>query len=747
LTEALLNQYVIESRECLEAASDALLELEKSPDSAESIDHLFRALHTLKGNAALFAFIPIVRVTHVAEDILSAVRQGHYALSQQLADQMFLLIDQVGAWVDAIESTEQLPADADDIMMDLLAKLNPYLAVHAEPGQSAANTNFNWISQLPDHAWFTPAATQENSLAAVVYTPDEGCFFTGDDPLLVMQDLPGICALHVEPVTQLPPLAELEIYQCRLRFLALSTAILSEVKAYCAPLYEQAVVQIVDNPHAESRTQQQGQADQRMFAQVIAAQLKVLESSDLFGANRSRLEACMQTVANTLRYMKMPEALAQFESLREAALKSRNAAELGDFLAAQLGAKATVGQEAAAAKAPIQPSRFVKVEQAKIDQLLNLIGEMTVAKNSLLYLAQQASGFSREFSRELKERFGEIEHIAQDMQDIATRIRMTPLSAVFQRLPKLVRDLARELNRQVRFSIEGEDTEADKNIIEVLAEPLLHMLRNSIVHGVESPEERIAADKNAEASISIRAFHRSDNVIIEVHDDGRGIDPEQVKRKAVASKLLSQAQADGLDQREVLRLIFMPGFSTTERVTDVAGRGVGMDVVKSAIERAGGSVEIGSTNGADSGTTVTLTLPLFIVSSQVMTIRVADQLFGIPMMQVRHTLRLPSARIRRIKKSETFVHRDEIFPLLRLHRLLNLPAALLGQQDEVSVLLVHLQQGTVGLVVDDFSEPMDVVLKPMSGILRGLNSFAGSALLADGSVLLILDLEELLDAH
>ena len=530
MTDALLTQYVIESRECLEAASDALLVLEKSPDSAASIDHLFRALHTLKGNAALFAFIPVVRVTHVAEDILGAIRQGHYVLSQSLADQLFDLIDQVGTWVDVIENTAQLPADADDSMMHLLDKLNPYLPALTVPSQPAANTDFSWVSQLPEHAWLVAPARHATNLTAIVYTPDEGCFFTGDDPLLVMQNLPGLCALHAEPVSPLPSLAELEIYHCHLRFLALSTAPLSEVKAYCAPLYEQTVVQVVNDSPAEPGTTDQGTADRRMFDQLIAAQLKVLESPDLFGANRTRLEACIQTVANTLRYMKMADALARFEALSEEAFESANTAHLGKFLYSLPSAKTTTVPNTAAAKAPIQASRFVKVEQAKIDQLLNLIGEMTVAKNSLLYLAEQASDFSREFSRELKDRYGEIEHIAQDMQDIATRIRMTPLSAVFQRLPKLVRDLARELDRQVQFNIEGEDTEADKNIIEVLAEPLLHMLRNSIVHGVESPEERITAGKDAEASISIRAFHRSDNVVIEVHDDGRGSDPEQVTR-------------------------------------------------------------------------------------------------------------------------------------------------------------------------------------------------------------------------
>ena len=194
MTDALLTQYVIESRECLEAASDSLLELEKSPDSAASIDHLFRALHTLKGNAALFAFIPVVRVTHVSEDILGAIRQGHYVLSQPLADQLFILIDQLGAWIDVIENTTQLPLDADDSMMRLLDKLSPYLPADTEPGQAAANTDFSWISRLPAHAWLDPAAKQAAGLTAIVYTPEEGCFFTGDDPLLIMQHLPGICA-------------------------------------------------------------------------------------------------------------------------------------------------------------------------------------------------------------------------------------------------------------------------------------------------------------------------------------------------------------------------------------------------------------------------------------------------------------------------------------------------------------------------------------------------------------------------
>lgn len=738
MADSLIDQFVTESHECLAEANDALLALEKNRNSPQALDRLFRTLHTLKGNAALFDFQPIVRVAHVAEDILDTIRQGQEELTSSLADEMFHVIDQIAEWVNAVEKNAQLPSGAAVTAEGLLERLQVFTG-KAQQAEAKHEVDFSWISSLPDHAWLVPEAKTSTGLVAIKYTPDEGCFFSGDDPLLIMKQLPGLCALHVE-LEDMPAFAELEIFSCKARFFAICNAQEDKIAAYCRPLQEQAVFQKVDLVASQANLH----PDQSMFLDVLKTQLRILALPDLFGLNRTRFDACLQTIGNTLRYMKMKEGLRQFTDISKQALQRKNVQGLQEFLHGLLNMSAAEfpaeGEHKKHAGSP--GKKFVQIEQTKIDLFLNLIGEMRTATSGLQYLIQHAEKISQDLANALKDRHAVIEHLAYDMQQIALGFRMTPMATVFKRYPRLVRDLSKELHRKVKLVIDGNETEADKNVIELLSEPLLHMLRNSLVHGIEPPEERLAAGKNATGLIHIHAFNRENQLVIEVRDDGRGIDEERVKRKAVASGLITPEEAERLGPGEASQLIFASGFSLAEGITDIAGRGVGMDVVKNSVESVGGQVSVASEVGH--GTTFTMTLPLHIMSAQLMTIQVQNQLFGVPMQQVRQTVKLPRSSIRKVKKRETFSYRGEILPLYDLAALLDLSPS---QSDELSILVIQLQRGRVGLVVDSFSEPAEVILKPLSGILQSLKNFTGSALMADGSVLLVLDVEELIHAH
>ncbi|MFD2235776.1 chemotaxis protein CheA, partial [Phaeospirillum tilakii] len=394
--------------------------------------------------------------------------------------------------------------------------------------------------------------------------------------------------------------------------------------------------------------------------------------------------------------------------------------------------------------------RVLKVDQVKVDTLMTLIGELVVSKNSLPFLARRAETVhgSREMGREIKDLYAVIDRLAQEMQAAIMAVRMLPVSEVFERFPRLVRDVARKLGKQVELVIEGEETAADKNIVETLGDPLLHILRNGLDHGIEPPDERAAAGKKPTARLLVRAFQESDQVVIEVVDDGRGIDPARIRAAAVAKGVIPPERAARLSDQEAVNLVFLPGFSTAGTISDLSGRGVGMDVVATTLEKAGGAVSLDSVPGQ--GTTVRLSLPLSMAVTRVMMVEAGGgRLFGIPMDQIAETVRIPPAAIRRIKQAEAFVLREAIVPLLRLDSLLGITGATGAEETaeaetEAAVLVVRLGGALTGLVVDHFREGMDIILKPFDGILAGIPGYAGTALLGDGRVLLVLNLKELL---
>lgn len=390
-------------------------------------------------------------------------------------------------------------------------------------------------------------------------------------------------------------------------------------------------------------------------------------------------------------------------------------------------------------------NKVLKVDQNKIDRLMNLIGEMVVAKNSLPYLANRAENQFAvpELSREIKAQYGVINRIAEEMQDAILQVRMMPVSFVFQRFPRLVRDISRKLDKSVELVIEGEETEADKNIIEGLADPLIHIVRNSLDHGLETPEVRKAAGKPPKGKLTISAMQESDRVVIQIVDDGKGIDAVAIKSKAYEKGLIDEAQFERMTEQESVNLVFMAGFSTAEVVSDLSGRGVGMDVVRNSIDKVGGTVELTSHLGR--GTTLKISLPLSLSVTNVMIFESDQQLFGIPMDSIVETVRLPSSAIKIIKHQKTIVLRGRILPLLALNDLLEISAEpQLNSNDEFAVMVVRICGEQAGLLVDDFHEVIDVILKPLLGDLSKLSCYAGTALLGDGTVLMILNPKELM---
>jgi two-component system chemotaxis sensor kinase CheA len=393
---------------------------------------------------------------------------------------------------------------------------------------------------------------------------------------------------------------------------------------------------------------------------------------------------------------------------------------------------------------PASSSKSLKVDQTKIDRLMNLIGEMVVSKNALPYLAQRAEDqFGvRELSREIKSQYSVINRIAEEMQDAIMQVRMMPVSFVFQRFPRLVRDISHKLGKEVQLVLEGEETEADKNIIESLADPLIHIVRNSLDHGLETPEARLAKGKPAMGTLTIRAVQEGDQVLIEIIDDGKGIDPNIIKRKAYEKGVIDEATMERITDREAINLVFAAGFSTADVVSDLSGRGVGMDVVRTAVDKVNGTIQLESETGK--GTHIRISLPLSMAVTKVMIVESDKQIFGVPMDHVMETVRVPNSAIRTIKRTKTTVLRGKIVPLKTLNTMLGLSAQpKANADDEMAVLVVKINGDAVGLIVDQFRETIDIIQKPLGGVLSGLSAYSGSALMGDGSVLMVLNVKEI----
>ncbi|SCX91424.1 chemotaxis protein CheA [Microvirga guangxiensis] len=387
--------------------------------------------------------------------------------------------------------------------------------------------------------------------------------------------------------------------------------------------------------------------------------------------------------------------------------------------------------------------RTLRVDAVRIDHLADLVGEMVVAKNALAHLSGQIRDRleHKDLAQALLTSQASISRIVAELHRAVMDVRMMPMRDIFRRFPRAVRDIAGALGKAVDFSMEGEDVEADKSVVEGLFEPLLHVLRNAIDHGAEPEEARLKAGKPGRVKVTLRARREGDRVAVEIEDDGRGIDPAAVRRVAGEQRVTSADELERMSDAEIINLIFAPGFSTASEVTDLSGRGVGMDAVRSAVERMGGQVSVQSLLGH--GTTIRLSLPLTIVMARVMAVRIGQELYGIPLDGVIETTIVPRSRVIPVGDAEAFVLRDRTIPLIRLSDLLEISRSL-ELRSSMKVVVMALDDGPVGIAVDSFAERMDVLMRPMSGILSGMPGVMGTTLLGDGNVLMILDIPELI---
>jgi len=379
--------------------------------------------------------------------------------------------------------------------------------------------------------------------------------------------------------------------------------------------------------------------------------------------------------------------------------------------------------------------KTVKIEQESVDSLMNVIGELLVAKNSLPYLADSVNDMTPEdVKRAIMEKYTFINRLSEQLQDLIMSMRMLPISYVFDRYPKLVRDISKQLSKKVKLSMEGGDTKLDKNIIEMMADPMIHIMRNSLDHGIESPAEREAKGKTPEGNVSLKAYAQSDKIIIEIKDDGAGINVERVVQKVIDKGLMTAEQIDALDDNGRAELVLLAGLSTADAITEFSGRGVGMDVVKKSIDGFGGSINIRTKK--DVGTTITLAIPVSLAVTSLLHVEMNDIHYGLPMDSVQETVKIDKEEIAFLHNEPFIYLRGEVIPLLFINSMLNLEEI---KNKQLSIVVLNIKGNSLAVVVNELLGQLDVVQKPLEGMLQGHPVFSGTALLGNGQIIMMMD--------
>lgn len=728
-----VSQFLIEARELAEQASADLLVLEQRPDAPEHIDSVFRAFHTLKGAAGIMEYKPMERMLHRAEDALQDVRSGSRQVTPAMIDGCLACIGQIMRWTNAIEATGELPADADVAASKMIALLEPS---PASVGKAA--TDSSWASDLKVWAEKQGRDLGEGALTAIRYEPDRKAFFRGDDPAAEIAALPGLAAVRVSARQPWPSLDQLEPFDCNLILEALSRSPLAEIKS-ALPSHA-AGVELVELPSAPVSA---SASLDDVAASVLAAQKDyVLARSDA-AAFTGRLGSAAKVVTNVLGSMGRDQDAERIGAAARRAIDSGDgaifAAEI-DALSRSIGGSSVPAATSDVADRRDVAASAIRVDVDKIDAIVDLTGELLVVKNAIGHWMRLAAenGASEALVAGLRTQHARLDRHVAELQRAVLDLRVLPLGRVFGRFPLLVRETAAKLGKQIIFRTEGDDTEADKAVVEALFEPLLHVVRNAIDHGIETTAEREGADKPPRATIVMRGAREDEHVIVEVSDDGRGVDVANIRRLAVSRGLATAEAVEALNDDEAVGLIFAPGFSTAANVTDLSGRGVGMNAVRSSIDRLGGDVAVSNVPGQ--GLTVRFQLPFTVMMTRVMTVEAGGQVFGIPFDAVLETVRIRRSEIRALGAGRAFVLRDQTIPVLDLAASLGMSLNTASDSETVCVVIAWAAGQRVGLEIDRPGERLDMMLKPIEGILAGMPAVSGTSLLGDGRVLIVLDL-------
>jgi two-component system chemotaxis sensor kinase CheA len=690
-----------------------LLRLRTAPGDVELLNGIFRSAHSIKGGAGSFGLKHLAHFTHSLENLLDRMRSLEVQATDEVIGTLLRSVDVLRNLLDAdpsVSEDEPMPADA----VDLDARITALL-----PGESALTETTLELALLPQEPRQSQAATVEEArqitLYKVEFRPDREIFSSGTNPITLLRNLAALgtvscCHLHTD---DLPALADLDTSQCYLGWTV-------ELASHSSAEELREVFEFVEHL-AEIRISSSDRTHSDRPQQLLFALPRDEVAETQIAAQPATSPAATLSAPET----QPAEAQRVFVERRKAPDEDRRKSTVSDRR--QSSARPAAGGE----------STSIRVAIDKVDRLIDLVGELVIAH---VMTAQMVEDFEPSCLPKLRESVAAMERNTRELHERVMGIRMLPVGTLFQRYSRTVYEIAQTTGKQIRLEMSGEETEIDKSMLELLGDPLTHLIRNAADHGIEAPEVRLAAGKPVEGIIELRAFHRAGRIVIEVCEDGAGINVERVRQKAIESGLI--APETQMSDEQLQMLIFEPGFSTKEEISDLSGRGVGMDVVKRNVQQMNGTVSLTSEKGR--GATVTIELPLTLAILEGLLVRVADRTLVLPLLAVIETVPLRDEQIVRVaQQGEVVVIRGVSIPLLRLARFLGVTQQTVDAREENSnrrlAVIVEAGRRKIGLVVDELLGQQQVVVKSLERNLHRIDGLMGATILGDGRVAPIVD--------
>lgn len=675
-----------ESYEGLDAMEQGLLEMDIEAPDDEVINTIFRAAHSIKGGSGTFGFNQVAEFTHVVETLLDEVRSGDRAMNQSIMDLLLVSVDCMRSLLQELQA-----GDDPDLTQakDLKAQFEAILKGDAAPAEQAAGGDGGDITD-GDAADASDGAGGQGY--HIHFVPEETLLQTGNEPTRMFRQLAEVSENNIEVMAsfdRMPSLTAMNPEHC---YLAWDIKI---TKAIDRSEIDEVFEWVID--------------DAEVIITELGSEETVSAATDPVNTENTEPQS---EVADPI-VQKTDETASEDKTAVQAPVK-----------------------EKAKAKAASPESSSIRVSIDKVDSLINMVGELVITQSMLGQLGQN---FDISRVQRLQEGLAQLEHNTRELQESVMKIRMMPISFVFSRFPRLVRDVSRTLEKKIDLVLSGENTELDKTVMEKIGDPMVHLIRNSIDHGIEMPDVRAAAGKSETGTVELNAFHQSGNIVIEIKDDGAGLNKERIQQKAVENGLIDETTI--LTDEQIFDLIFQPGFSTADAVSDLSGRGVGMDVVRRNIASLNGSIEVSSETGLGSRFVIRLPLTLAILDGQL--VKVGDEIFIFPLVSIVESIQMDDSSINNVGgHSDVLQLRDEYVPIVQLHELFSVNVEDTIDDDKI-IVVVETDGEKIGVVVDELLGQQQVVIKSLEENFKKVEGISGATILGDGTVALIVDVSGL----
>ncbi|MGI0115292.1 chemotaxis protein CheA [Zooshikella sp. RANM57] len=764
--EEILQDFLVEAGEILELLSEQLVDLENRPDDKDLLNAIFRGFHTVKGGAGFLQLNALVECCHVAENVFDTLRNGQRAVTPELMDVVLQALDKVNEMFSQVRDRQD-PEPADRSLIEALTTFAK--PEEAEPEAPAAEPPVAEPTPAPPEQAAEPPPKTPPETTPSEAKPTEDAESKAPEEEITDEEfellLDAIAEQDKEEETKKgpkeqvtpPPAAEGvsgsdsdeitdDEFEALLDQLHGKKTISGE-SGEVAPAPEQPSTEPTAEAPKAAEPAEKKQAKPPASDEISDEEFESL-LDDLHG--KGQFYSAAEQPAKPAESEPVPEAdfdelLKELKhSAQGGAAPSKPAAPAKPAPVKPTPAAQAAAKPAAAPKAPVKDANppaetTVRVDTARLDDIMNMVGELVLVRNRLVRLGDRSS------DEALSKAVSNLDVVTADLQLSVMKTRMQPIKKVFGRFPRVVRDLARSLKKEINLQMEGEETDLDKNLVEALADPLVHLVRNAVDHGIESPQEREQSGKNRQGNVLLAAQQEGDHILLSIADDGAGMDPDRLRAKAVERGLYDQDTADRLSDTECFNLIFMPGFSTKQEISDVSGRGVGMDVVKTKISQLNGTINIESEKGK--GSRIIIKVPLTLAIMPTLMVVLEKQAFALPLVSVNEIFHLDLSRTNVVDGQEVVIVRDKALPLFHLKRWLVAGHNDAKPVDESHVVIVSVGTQRVGFVVDQLIGQEEVVIKPLGALLQGTPGMSGATITGDGRIALILDVPSLLKQY